>query len=257
MQIPFPFEDRSKRLAKLHETLARCFGPIAISSPFDPVTQLVWGILSGRTYTEVTLATIDAVRARFKTWEAVRDAPVREIELAIQPVTFSEVKAPRLKEALAQVSAEQGRLSLDHLKQMPVDAALSWLERLPGVGRKASAATINNSSLRMRALVIDSHHLRILKRLRLVKTAATIRDAYEMMMDELPQHWDAVMLDHHHQYMKRLGQTICRHGLPNCRACPLRTLCPTGQTPRERKRAIRQGARRQLPDRPMDRRMRR
>ncbi len=257
MQIPFPFDDRTRRITEVHETLARCFGPIPASSPFDPVTQLVWGILSGRTYTEVTFSTLHAMRSQFGTWEAVRDAPVLAIRRAIQPVTFPEVKAPRLKAALEQICAEQGRLSLDHLKEMDVDRALACLERLPGVGRKVSALTVNASSLRMRALVIDSHHLRILKRLRLVKTAATIRDAYGVMMTELPRDWDAVKLNHHHQYMKRLGQKICRHGLPNCRACPLRGLCPTGQTPRDRKREVRKGARSIVEDRSGDRPTRR
>jgi adenine-specific DNA glycosylase len=108
-----------------------------------------------------------------------------------------------------------------------VDQALIWLERLPGVGRKVAAATLNFSTLRRAALVIDTHHLRVLRRLGLIDRRAGTVEAYDRLVPLLPGGWTAADLDEHHQLMKALGQTNCRHAFPICRRCPLRDLCPT------------------------------
>ena len=102
-------------------------------------------------------------------------------------------------------------------------------ERLPGAGRKVSAATLNFSTLRMRALVVDTHHLRVVRNLGLTRPHATYEEAYRRLMPRLPAQWGAAELDDHHQLMKALGQTICRPESPRCGACPLQDLCPTGR----------------------------
>ena len=107
-----------------------------------------------------------------------------------------------------------------------VEDALAWLERLPGVGRKVAAATLDFSTLRKRALVIDTHHLRVLRRLGFLSGRCTLRRAYDRIMPLVPTDWPPAMLDEHHQLMKCLGQEICRHGMPICRRCPLENLCP-------------------------------
>ncbi|MFQ6551232.1 endonuclease III domain-containing protein [Aestuariibius insulae] len=228
MQSSFFFHNSDRILADIDERLAEKFGRPHRAPLLDPISQLVWGILSGRTYTHVTQESLQVLRTRFGTWEAVRDAPVREIEHAISSVTFADVKAPRLKSALEQITGLFGRLTLTPLLDKTDSEALYWLEQLPGVGRKASAATLNFSMMRRRTLVIDTHHLRILKRLRLVRQNADLAEAYDRIMPALPKAWSAEDLDAHHQMMKLLGQTTCRHGLPQCRSCPLKDLCPTG-----------------------------
>ncbi len=229
MQSSFPFDGSQSILIEINQRLADAFGRPTRSPLLDPISQLVWGILSGRTYTSVTQESLTVLQDMFGTWEAVRDAPVAEIERAIAKVTFADIKAPRLKAALEQITGLFGRLTLTPLLNKSDAEALYWLEQLPGVGRKASAATLNFSTMRRSTLVIDTHHLRILKRLRLVRQNADLSEAYDRIMPDLPETWSAEELDAHHQMMKLLGQTICRHGLPGCASCPLRTLCPTAK----------------------------
>ena len=185
------------------------------------------GIVGGRTRGEVSKDAFEALLARFGSWEAVRDAPVAEIYEAIAVVTFAELKAPRLKAALQAVTRDRGRLTLDILDGLTVDEALAWLERLPGVGRKVAAATLNFSTLRKAALVIDTHQLRVLRRLALVGPYADLAQAFDLIMPIVPNAWTAHDMDEHYQLMKTLGQTLCRHIAPSCRRCPLRELCPT------------------------------
>lgn len=227
MQLLLLPDVRAARLAEIHARLRRRFGPQGPFLLLDPVSQLVMGLIGGRTTGEASKAAFKKLRRRFGCWEAVRDAPVAEVHAAIAEVTFAELKAPRLKAALEAVTSTRGRLALDNLESLGVEDALAWLERLPGVGRKTAAATLNFSSLRRAALVIDTHHLRILRRLGLVDRHADYREAYDRIMPLLPPSWTAADLDQHHQLMKALGQTFCPHGMPLCPRCPLQDLCPT------------------------------
>ena len=185
------------------------------------------GVIGGRTHGEVSQSAFEALLMRYGSWEAVRDAPVGAIERTIRAVTYPEVKARRLIAALQTITRLHGRLTLDNLEVLPVEPALAWLERLPGVGRKAAAATLGFSTLNKRALVIDTHHLRVLHRLGLVSQRSGLRPAHDQIMPILPADWSSTDLDQHHFLMKRLGQTVCLHGVPVCRRCPLADLCPT------------------------------
>lgn len=223
----FAFYDRSQFLVDIHCRLLRFFGR---QGPFrmpDPVSQLVLGLVGRKTRGDVSKQACEALWRRYGRWEAVRDAPVRDVGRVIGAVTFANSKAQDLILSLKAITSLCGRLTLCGLEPLSVEDALVWLERLPGVGRKVAAATLNFSTLRKPALVIDTHHLRILRRLGLVGAKCDTRKAYDGVAAVLPVAWSASDLDEHHQLMKRLGQTICRHDEPHCSNCPLQELCPT------------------------------
>ncbi|MEO1140498.1 MAG: hypothetical protein AAFW87_13700 [Pseudomonadota bacterium] len=228
MQLVLDLDDRTRVLAQIHHRLKSHFGCPIDHQQLDPVSQLVMSLIGGKTRGAVSLAAYMRLWTRFRSWEAVRDGPVALIEECIAGVTFADVKAPRLKTALQMITHEQGALTLAVLEPMSVYEAHQWLERLPGVGRKVAAATLNFSTLRKRTLVVDTHHLRVLIRLKFIADRATIARAYDHVMPLLPSMWQAGDLDKHHSLMKRLGQTICLHGAPFCPDCPLRTRCPAG-----------------------------
>ncbi|WP_195818335.1 endonuclease III domain-containing protein [Roseobacter sp. MH60115] len=193
----------------------------------DPVSQLVMGLIGGKTRGDISTSVFRALKGRFRDWESLRDAPVQEIRHLIAPVTFAEVKARRLKSALQMVTASQGALTLDLLKPMSVSASLNWLEKLPGVGRKTAATVLNFSTLRKPALVIDTHHLRVARRLGLIRQRAGTVEAFEQLSPLLPQQWGAPNVDSHHQLIKRHGQRQCPTRWPTCHGCCLADLCDT------------------------------
>ena len=225
MQLSMGFYNQRESLARLHRRLLARFGPPVPCRLLDPVSQLIMGLIGGRTLGADSLRAFRALLSRFESWEEICVADPASLARSIAAVTDAEVKARRLRAALRMIVARRGRLELDFLAGLPVEAALAWLETLPGVGRKVSAATLNFSTLRKKALVIDRHHLRILRRLGLVRTRATAAEAYRRIMPDLPPDWTAADLDDHHQLMKSLGQSHCRPEFPRCNACPLRDLC--------------------------------
>ncbi len=168
------------------------------------------------------------LRARYPTWELLRDAPLAEIEQTIQVVTFPEVKAPRLKAALLGITARYGSLTLDFLAKYRTEKIREWLESFEGVGAQISAAVVNFSTLRRRALCVDGNHLRVTQRLALTPRAdAAVTETRLMRL--VPEDWSAEKLDEHHSLVKLHAQTLCTFADPRCPACPLLPQCPHGQ----------------------------
>jgi endonuclease III len=216
------------RLVEVHSRLLARYGQPPERDAWDPLKQFIYSLLSSRTKTEVSHEVVRHLQDKFGSWEALRDAPIPDIEDAIRAVTFPEQKAIHLKRALEQITQRCGRLSLDFLKSYRTDKIRSWLERFDGVGVKTSAAVVNFSTLRRRAMCVDSHHLRVGQRLGYVGKSADARETEERLMEMAPYDWSAEMLDEHHSLIKIHGQLNCTKNEPRCRSCPLLDICPTG-----------------------------
>ena len=217
------------RLVEVHRRLLEYYGKPPKRDVWDPLKQFIYSLLSSRTKTEVTFEVVAHLEERFGNWETLRDAPVAEIEDAIRAVTFPEKKAIQLKQALEQITERCGLLSLDFLKGYRTEKIRSWLERFDGVGSKTSGAVVNFSTLRRRAMCIDSHHLRVTERLGFVAKGASARQTEDRLMEMAPASWAPEMLDEHHMLIKIHGQRTCTLHHPRCSACPLLEICPTGQ----------------------------
>lgn len=228
MQASLPFGDPLP-LATVDRRLRAAHGDPPAPLRLDPVSQLVLSSLGSRTRGEVAMAAFLALQQRFRGWTALGEAPAASILPLIREVTFAEDKAARLPMALRSIQDRRGSLDLGFLGAWPVEAACSWLLHLPGVGPKVSAAVVNFSTLRLRALVVDSHHRRVAVRLGLLPPGADFAIAHRRLLRAVPDAWDAGRLDDHHQLMKRHGQTVCRPTRPACGRCALRGLCPASR----------------------------
>ena len=224
---PAPLEP-DDRLAHIHRLLLGYFDRPPAREPWDPLSQFIYSLLSSRTKTEMTYRVVAQLRERFGSWENLRDSTLKEIEDGIRDVTFPEQKAVQLKDALQQITARYGTLTLDFLARYKTDKIRAWLEQFPGVGPKTSGAVVNFSTLRRRALCLDSHHLRVIQRLGIIPRG-DVRVTEERLMRLVPETWTAEMLDENHQLIKKLGQTICTFEDPKCRVCPLLKVCKYGQ----------------------------
>jgi endonuclease III len=225
--------EQADKLPHIHRLLLKYYGEPPSRTPWDPLTQFIYSLLSARTKTAQAHQVMRDLERAFPgagpgNWEPVRDASLSEIARAIAVVTFPEQKAPRLKSALEQISARTGALSLDFLARYRTDKIRAWLEQFEGIGPQISAAVVNFSTLRRRALSIDANHLRVIQRLCVVPRADAATTE-ERLMRLVPETWDAAMLDEHHSLIKLHGQTLCTFNDPRCSECPLLSICPTGQ----------------------------
>ena len=189
----------------------------------SPIGALVKSMISGRTRDPVSLAAYDRLVAAFGTPGRVLAAGREEVLRCIGGVTHAEDKAVYVVEALGRIAAERKGFDLSFLAKPPIGEALGWLERLPGVGRKVAAATLNGSTLDRPVLIVDSHVLRVLQRLGFVGRHDA-RAASEAVTAAMPEWSGGDFLDFH-IVTKKLGQTVCGFDVPDCAHCPLRGDC--------------------------------
>ena len=223
----------SDRLLEAHRRLCAVYGcPIGYFHAHGPMDELVSSLLSHRTRNADGAQAFRNLRARFADWAAVRDAPVEAVQAAISPCTWPEAKAPALQRVLRLVTERRGTLELDHLAGMPVADARAWLEALPGVGPKTSAAVLSFSSLRRRALPVDSHHHRVAQRLGIIPESLAVGPSHRVMEAMLPAEWDAQAVYDHHEVLMLHGQRVCHFRAPACGRCAVLDICPAGQARR-------------------------
>ncbi|MDB9525327.1 hypothetical protein PN498_04960 [Oscillatoria sp. CS-180] len=211
----------------LHNLLCVEYGcPIDYFHSLDPLSELVSSLLSHRTRNHDSGKAFKQLVARFPTWEMVCDAPTAEIEQAIAPCTWPEQKAPRIQQVLRLIGEKTGgEWSLEFLQAMSVTDARAWLEALPGVGPKTSAAVLCFSRLRLKALPVDSHHHRVAQRVGLISTKVAVGPSHQALESLLPENWNAQQVYDHHEVMMLHGQKCCYYRNPACDRCVIAQLC--------------------------------
>ncbi len=231
MQLPLGPDPRTDTLRRLQALLVQRFGRIERTAAEwrAPEWVLVQGVIGARTKSEVSNEATDRMLKRWGSWEAVAAAPLAELQAELATQTYPNIAAERLKASLTALIERSGAVDLAHLAGMQTDAAMHWLEQLPGIGRKIAAGVMNASRLDRRAIVLDSHHTRILQRMGLVPPKASTDRAFAAIMPVMPEEWSAAEYDEHHLLMKKLGQTWCRPSSPDCATCPAQALCETGR----------------------------
>ena len=148
--------------------------------------QLIKSILSSRTRDAISTAAYDALIARYPTPRQLAAASPAAIAGVVAPVTFADDKAGYIASALAIIAREHPDFDLEFLATLPLPDALAWLERLPGVGRKVSASTLNAGTPTMPVMIVDTHVLRVLQRLGFVGSSADYRAASEAVTAAKP-----------------------------------------------------------------------
>ncbi|MDX2241379.1 MAG: hypothetical protein NW224_11905 [Leptolyngbyaceae cyanobacterium bins.302] len=217
-----------KRVLEIHDRLCAAYGcPIPYFHNLDPLSELISALLSHRTKNRDSHRAFQQLTQQFPTWEAVRDAPTEQVQTAIAPCTWADSKAPRIQQVLRLISDRlNGSWTLDFLGEMPVSEARAWLETLPGVGPKTSAAVLAFSRLRGRALPVDSHHHRVVVRLGILPAKVDVGPAHAILESLLPEEWSAQQVYDHHEVLMLHGQKCCYFRNPACDRCSLVDVCP-------------------------------
>jgi endonuclease-3 len=188
-----------------------------------PVDELVLTVLSQSTNDRNRDVAFLRLRERFGgSWEAVRDAPVAEVEEAIQPGGLHRQKSVRIKAILDAIGGEGGTVSLDHLERLSVPDAQRELTALPGVGRK-TAACVLLFAFGMRDVPVDTHVSRVGARLRLLAEKAPFERLHDDMLALTPRGAELEL----HVNLLRHGRRTCHAQRPACARCDLRRMCPS------------------------------
>ena len=198
------------------------YGTPSLRPHRDPLAELVLTVLSQNTSDVNSGRAFARLLAAFPDWQAVMTADVRAVEEAIRPGGLAPSKAPRIQAMLREVWARPGSLDLSFLQDMPMEEARAWLRSLPGVGPK-TAACVLLFSLGKPALPVDTHVLRVAKRLGLAPQKASAEQAHHLLEGML----EPEEVYPFHINLIRHGRRTCLAQRPRCPACALRHGCPS------------------------------
>ncbi|MCP4138789.1 MAG: endonuclease III [Chloroflexi bacterium] len=213
-----------KKAIDIHERLLAKFGEPIWRNPLPAIDELVSTFLSQNTNDVNRDRAFDSLRAKFPTWEEVRDAPEAEVIEAVRIAGLAQTKGPNIQRALRQISEERGELSLEFLKEKPIEEASAWLTKFKGVGPK-TASIVLLFSLGMPAFPVDTHVYRISGRVGLRPEKISVEKAHPYLENIFPPETYYAA----HLNIIRLGREICKARKPNCAICPLLEICDYGQ----------------------------
>jgi endonuclease III len=214
----------ARRVRAVRERLREMYGVPVMEPHGDPVGELVLTVLSQSTNDRNRDVAFLRLRERFgvggsSSFEAVRDAPVDEIEEAIRPGGISKVKSVRIKAILEAIGDP---LDLSWMRDASVAESQAYLCALPGVGRK-TAACVLLFSYGLRDVPVDTHVSRVGMRLRVLEPGAPFDRLHDQMLDITPPGAELEF----HVNMLRHGRRTCHAQRPACRECALRRMCPS------------------------------
>lgn len=212
-----PIKNKIRRIVRLLEDE---YGVPEWQLGDDPVSVLVQTILSQNTSSANSRDAFRSLLVSFDNWEEIAGADVEAIAHCIRCGGLGRIKAQRIKQALKEIMRQRGQLELDFLRQAPLSDAEDWLQKLPGVGLK-TARCVLLFSLGMPALPVDTHILRVSKRLGLIKPKVSLHEAHQALGELVPPEdvykFHILLIEH--------GRRICQARRPKCHDCVLRKVC--------------------------------
>ena len=215
----------TKIVRRLERYYGKCRSPKRRPHPLD---VLVRTILSQNTSDVNSHAAFARLKQKLPKWDKVKDAPTRSIEAAIRRAGLSRIKAPRIKGILQEIEERRGSLSLDFLARWPNERAYEYLLSLNGIGPK-TAACVLLFAFGKNVLPVDTHILRVSKRLGLIGAEVNAEKAHKILGQMVPEDttyaFHILLIEH--------GRRLCTARSPGCPECPLLEICEYGKRHRK------------------------
>ncbi|MBN1536375.1 MAG: endonuclease III [Anaerolineales bacterium] len=209
-----------ERALVIHQKLIDHYGYPQWRTPLAPLDELVSTILSQNTNDNNRDRAFNALKRRYPTWEAVRDAKLQGVVEAIRPAGLANQKGPRIQNILQEITHQRGTLDLDFLRELSAEEGRKWLLQFKGVGPK-TAAIVLQFSLGKPAFPVDTHIHRVSGRIGLRPPNMNAEQAHEHLAGLFsPESYYAAHLN-----LIRLGREICQARKPLCESCPLTEMC--------------------------------
>ena len=225
------------RVLRIRDRLREIYGIPRMAPHGRPLDELILTVLSQSTNDRNRDVAFLRLRERFAgaggtpspiDYGAVLAAPVAEVEEAIRPGGISKVKSARIQAILAAIAdsaRENGDpLSLEWMRDAPVEQSRAYLCALPGVGRK-TAACVLLFSYGLPDIPVDTHVSRVGTRLGLFRPGAPFEELHEEMLALTPPGHELEF----HVNLLRHGRRTCHARTPACGECALARMCPSRQ----------------------------
>lgn len=210
------------RLTSIYDILSRTYPTyeemddpwMANGLSATPFRHLISGCLSTVTVTKRVVSAAVPLYQRVSTFEELLALDDEELRTIIKSVAHYNRKTVNLKILCRQIIEEHGG-------EIPSDR--ESLLKLQGVGRKVADLMMNHL-FSEDSIAVDTHVLRVLQRLDIVKDITA-----EKAADTINAITPAGYKRHAHEWLIQLGMQVCHARSPDCPACVVSRLCPTGR----------------------------
>ena len=218
-----PWRERRHLRAKLGRItllLEKEYGIPRRARPGNPLDILIETILSQNTNDQNRDRAYQRLKTRFPRWEDVLRARTKTIVSAIRHGGLAEQKARHIREILHWIKKQEGKLSLSFLRKMDSEEIKKTIGPLKGVGPKTLHCLLL-FGLRREAFPVDTHILRIGKRLGFIPERMDAEKAHEWMSGLIPKKKSLSL----HLNLIRFGRSVCKARNPLCNVCFLSGEC--------------------------------
>lgn len=209
------FPDRQARTFKIIASLAGAYPTAHCELNFsNPLELLVATILSAQcTDKRVNIVTAELFK-KFRRASDYAEAPLAEIQWFIRTTGFFRNKAKNIQACCRKLVELHGG---------EVPRTMEELIHLDGVGRKTANVVLGNVFNINVGVVVDTHVGRLSLRLGLTKEANPEKVEQDLMKLVPREQW--TLFSH---WLIWHGRRRCSARKPDCAACEIRALCPTG-----------------------------
>lgn len=180
---------------------------------FENNFELIVAVVLSAQTTDIAVNKVTKVLFKYyPTPEKLMDADIKHVMSILKSIGLYRTKAKNII-ALSKILVE----SYDGI--VPSDRKA--LESLPGVGRKTANVVLSNA-FGIPALAVDTHILRISKRLGLANETDDALAVEKKLNQKFPKElWHKL----HHQLIF-FGRYHCTARKPNCDTCKMQDMCP-------------------------------
>ncbi len=185
----------------------------------DPAEMLIATILSQNTNDNNSFRAYKNLKAKYRNFEDLINTKLPVLEKTISVAGLTKQKAYAIKNFVNTIYKEQGRISIDYLREMKEEEAIEHLIRFKGVGVK-TASCVLLFAMDRNVCPVDTHVNRIVNRLGIVKSSAPDK-TYFLLNEKFP----AGIAHSFHTNLIKLGREICKPQKPACSVCPIEKLC--------------------------------
>jgi len=216
-------EDLKRRVLEIINRLEKEHPDAKIALNFsNPLELLVATILAAQCTDERVNQVTRNLFKKYRSAEDYANADINVLEQDIKPTGYYRVKARRIKE-VCKILVEKFNSE--------VPKTMEGLLSLPGVARKTANIVLTNAYGINEGIIVDTHVLRLAKRLGLTKSKTRERIEKDLMEIVPKDKWGrfADLLIFH-------GRRVCKARKPNCEMCVLKDLCPSRETAEEPER---------------------
>ena len=209
-----------QKAALISDTLEGLLGVPTREGAGDVLECLILTILSQNTTDVNRDKGYAKLKERYPTWEDVLQLDTQAIEATIKIAGLGKQKSHTIKNFLSWLKTEHGELSLEFIHDMETEKALELLCQHKGIGIKTASVTLSFACGR-EVFPVDTHILRISKRLELIPSNCSAEKAHQVLLPIVP---DGKAYPFHMNLIY-FGRQICNARKPLCERCPLTHHC--------------------------------